>query len=40
MENGAVGITCAKLSEAEDLCDSGIKDILIAKQIVDPEKMI
>ncbi len=40
MENGAVGITCAKLSEAEDLCDSGIKDILIANQIVDPEKMI
>ncbi|MBQ3577440.1 MAG: alanine racemase [Firmicutes bacterium] len=37
---GAIGITCAKLSEAEDLADSGIEDILIANQIVDPEKMI
>lgn len=25
MENGAVGMTCAKLSEAEDLCDAGVK---------------
>ncbi len=40
MALGAVGITCAKLSEAEDLADSGIKDILIANQIVDPEKMM
>jgi len=39
MENGAVGMTCAKLSEAEDLCDMGIEDILIANQIVDPAKI-
>jgi len=39
IEEGAVGITCAKLSEAEDLCDSGIGDILIANQIVDPSKI-
>ncbi|MBQ2058227.1 MAG: DSD1 family PLP-dependent enzyme [Firmicutes bacterium] len=40
MDRGAVGITCAKLSEAEDLCDSGIEDILIANQIADPSKML
>lgn len=37
--NGAIGMTCAKLSEAEDLCDAGIEDILIANQIVDPVKI-
>jgi len=37
---GAVGITCAKLSEAEDLCDSGIDNILIANQIVDENKLL
>ncbi len=37
---GAVGITCAKLSEAEDLADSGIGDILIANQVVDQDKML
>ena len=36
---GAKGITAAKLSEAEDLCAAGVGDILIANQIVDPEKM-
>ena len=39
MENGAIGMTCAKLSEAEDLCDIGIEDILIANQVVDPAKI-
>ena len=39
VSNGAVGMTCAKLSEAEDLCDSGIDDILIANQITDPVKI-
>ena len=34
MEAGAVGITCAKLGEAEVLADAGITDILIANQIV------
>jgi len=37
--SGAIGMTCAKLSEAEDLCDVGIEDILIANQIVDPVKI-
>lgn len=36
---GAKGITCAKLSEAEVLAAAGIKDILIANQIVDPSKV-
>ncbi len=40
MACGAIGITCAKLSEAEDLADSGIEDILIANQIVDPDKIV
>jgi len=39
MEAGAVGITCAKLGEAEVLADAGITDILIANQIVGGTKM-
>lgn len=39
VNNGAVGMTCAKLTEAEDLCDIGIENILIANQIVDPAKI-
>ena len=39
IKNGAIGMTCAKLSEAEDLCDIGIEDILIANQVVDPTKV-
>jgi D-serine deaminase-like pyridoxal phosphate-dependent protein len=38
MDAGAIGITCAKLGEAEVLADAGIKDILIANQIVGPIK--
>jgi D-serine deaminase-like pyridoxal phosphate-dependent protein len=37
--DGAIGMTCAKLDEAIDLCDSGIEDILIANQIVDKKKI-
>ena len=40
VENCAKGMTCAKLSEAEDLADAGIEDILIANQIVQPEKLL
>lgn len=40
VENGAKGMTCAKLGEAEDLADAGIEDILIANQIVQPEKVL
>ncbi len=34
IENGAKGMTCAKLCEAIDLADSGI-----ANQIADPKKI-
>ena len=36
---GAPGITCAKLSEAEVMANSGIQDILIANQIIGPYKI-
>ncbi|SEP84722.1 D-serine deaminase, pyridoxal phosphate-dependent [Faunimonas pinastri] len=36
---GAIGITCAKLSEAEAMADAGIADILIANQIAGPIKV-
>ncbi len=39
IENGAIGMTCAKLSEALDLCENGISDILIANQIVGDGKI-
>ncbi len=39
IQKGAKGMTCAKLSEAEDLADAGIEDILIANQITDPKKL-
>lgn len=37
--SGAIGITCAKLSEAEVLANSGITNILIANQVVNPAKI-
>lgn len=39
IEDGAIGITCAKLDEAIDLADSGIENILIANQITDKQKV-
>src|SRR5271168_2838204 len=36
---GAIGVTCAKLGEAEVLAAAGVRDILIANQIVGPAKM-
>ncbi|HON68756.1 MAG TPA: DSD1 family PLP-dependent enzyme [Phycisphaerae bacterium] len=36
---GAVGITCAKLGEAEAVADAGIGDILIANQVVGSAKL-
>jgi D-serine deaminase-like pyridoxal phosphate-dependent protein len=39
MEAGAVGMTCAKLGEAEVLADAGIREILIANEIVGPLKI-
>jgi D-serine deaminase-like pyridoxal phosphate-dependent protein len=36
---GAIGVTCAKLSEAEVMVSAGIKDILIANQIIGGTKI-
>jgi D-serine deaminase-like pyridoxal phosphate-dependent protein len=36
---GAVGITCAKLSEAEVLVAHGVNDVLIANQVVGAQKV-
>lgn len=39
MAAGAIGITCAKLGEAEVMATAGLKDLLIANQIVGPVKI-
>jgi D-serine deaminase-like pyridoxal phosphate-dependent protein len=39
IEAGAVGITCAKLGEAEVIARSGITDILVANQVVGAKKI-
>ncbi len=36
---GAIGMTCAKLGEAEVLVDHGVSDVLIANQVVGPQKV-
>ncbi|MEA3406499.1 MAG: DSD1 family PLP-dependent enzyme [Chloroflexota bacterium] len=36
---GAIGVTCAKLGEAEAMAQAGIRDILIANQIIGPRKI-
>ena len=36
---GAVGMTCAKLAEAEILVEQGIKNVLVANQVVGPWKL-
>jgi len=36
---GAIGVTCAKLGEAEIMAQAGIEDILIANQIVGETKL-
>ena len=38
IEAGALGITCAKLGEAEVMADAGVRDILIANQVVGRRK--
>lgn len=38
MEAGAVGVTCAKLGEAEVMVQGGLKHILIANQVVGASK--
>jgi D-serine deaminase-like pyridoxal phosphate-dependent protein len=37
---GAIGVTCAKVSEAEVMAAAGIRDILIANQVVGPQKAV
>jgi D-serine deaminase-like pyridoxal phosphate-dependent protein len=39
LEKGAIGITCAKISEAETMAQSGIRDILVANEVVGPRKI-
>lgn len=39
IEGGAVGITCAKVGEAEVMAEAGVTDILIANEIVGPIKI-
>ena len=39
LEAGAIGITCAKLGEAEAMVHSGIRDVLIANQVVGSQKI-
>jgi len=39
VDAGAIGITCAKLSEAEVMAAAGIRDILIANQVVGESKV-
>jgi len=39
MEAGAIGITCAKISEAELLVEAGIEDLLIANEVVGGGKL-
>ena len=37
--NGAVGVCCQKVSEADVLVDAGIQDVLITNEIVDRRKL-
>ncbi len=39
MAAGAIGVTCAKLGEAEVLAAGGVNDLLIANQIAGPAKL-
>jgi D-serine deaminase-like pyridoxal phosphate-dependent protein len=39
LQAGAIGITCAKLGEAEVMAQAGIRDLLIANQIIGPLKI-
>src|SRR6186997_2160113 len=39
IEAGAIGLTCAKLGEAEVFAAAGIPDLLIANYVVGPQKV-
>ncbi len=40
VDEGAIGVTCAKLGEAEAMVHGGIKDLLIANQVVGETKLL
>jgi len=39
LQAGAIGITCAKLGEAEVMAEAGVQDLLIANEVVGPIKV-
>lgn len=39
LEAGAIGITCAKLGEAEVMAAGGVRDVLVANLVVGPHKV-
>lgn len=39
VDNGAIGMCCSTLGEAEDCADAGIKDVLVANQLVTGHKI-
>jgi D-serine deaminase-like pyridoxal phosphate-dependent protein len=39
VEAGAIGLTCAKLGEAELMAQAGVRDLLIANAVVGPRKL-
>jgi len=39
VEAGAIGVTCAKLGEAEVMADGGVRDLLIANPLVGHQKL-
>ena len=39
LDAGAIGLTCAKLGEAEVFAAAGVSDLLIANQLVGPAKL-
>lgn len=39
VEAGAIGVTCAKLGEAEVMAEGGVSDLLIANPLVGPKKL-
>jgi D-serine deaminase-like pyridoxal phosphate-dependent protein len=39
VEAGAIGLTCAKLGEAEVMADGGVRDLLIANPLVGRQKL-
>jgi len=39
IEAGAPGVTCAKVGEAEAMVEGGVRDVLIANQVVGPLKI-